>query len=246
MDFTMRLADEVVGVTCLYPSTKTFCQDYLTDDAPQFHVTVTAEAIAEEQRKSDAQRQREGLEPMVYPEPYLETLALYRQIVELLLDKSIILFHGSVLAIDGEAYLFTAPSGTGKSTHVRLWRERFGDRAVMVNDDKPLIRLDGDRAIIYGTPWMGKHNLGQNVAYPLKAICHLQRGSDNHIAPIGFANLYPVLLQQMQRPHQAQAMPQFLSCLDRLGQLVTFYQLFCTISTEAVELAYQAMKGNEQ
>lgn len=242
--FTIRLADEIIGVESIYDSTKTFCQDYVIDEEPNFRVVITEKDISEEQIKSDAQRQREGLGALVYPEPYLETLALYRKVVDLLLEKAIILFHGSVIAVEEEAYLFTAPSGTGKSTHVRLWREYFGNQAVMVNDDKPLIRLDGDKAMVYGTPWMGKHNLGNNIAYPLKAICHLQRGQTNRIAKIDFSSLYPVLLQQIQRPIEIGQMSKLLTCIDTLGQKVDFYQLFCTISTEAVQLAYKAMKGN--
>lgn len=244
IQFTMALAGEKIAVDAIYPSTKVFCQDYLTDAQATHFVRVTEQDIIEEQNKSDLQRQREGLEPFAYSEPYLETLALYRQVINVLLEQQIILFHGSTIAVDGFAYLFTAPSGTGKSTHVRLWREYFGDRAVMINDDKPLIRLTDDGARIYGTPWMGKHELGQNVSYPLKAICYLQRGETNKIEPISFSNLYSVLIQQTQRPQQGQDMVKLLSCIDLLGEKVSLYALHCTISTEAVEVAYQAMKGN--
>ncbi len=82
-----------------------------------------------------------------------------------------VLFHGSALAIDGDGYLFTAKSGTGKSTHTRLWRERFGDRVVMINDDKPLLHIDAGSVIAYGTPWNGKHRLGTNASVPLRADC---------------------------------------------------------------------------
>lgn len=73
-----------------------------------------------------------------YSLSYLETLAVYRKIVTRLVFSDILLIHGSAIAVDGKAYLFTAPSGTGKSTHTRMCREYFKDRAVMVNDDKPL------------------------------------------------------------------------------------------------------------
>ena len=94
-----------------------------------------------------------------------------------------ILFHGSVIAVDGIGYLFTAKSGTGKSTHTRLWREYFGDRAAMVNDDKPLLKITDSSVIAYGTPYNGKHRLGTNISVPLKAICILTRAADNHIEP---------------------------------------------------------------
>ena len=78
--------------------------------------------------------------------------------------------------MDGQAVLFTAKSGTGKSTHTKLWRDLFGERAVMVNDDKPLLRILKDGVLVCGTPWDGKHRLSTNCALPLKAICILERG----------------------------------------------------------------------
>ena len=106
---------------------------------------------------------------------YLETLAVYRKIAEKMIDYDTILFHGSVIAVDGIGYLFTAKSGTGKSTHTRLWRELFGERAVMVNDDKPLIKVSENGIIVYGTPWDGKHRLSTNTFVPLKGICFMSK-----------------------------------------------------------------------
>ena len=80
---------------------------------------------------------------------------IYRKIADALVDDGVILYHGSVIAVDGQGYLFTAKSGTGKSTHTALWRELFGERAVMVNDDKPLLRVKDDQVTVYGTPWNG-------------------------------------------------------------------------------------------
>lgn len=97
-------------------------------------------------------------------------------------------FTCSAVALDGQAYLFTAPSGTGKSTHTRLWREVFGERAVMVNDDKPLIQVREDAIYVCGTPWNGKHNLDSNQKVPIKGICLLERGTVNHIETISAAD----------------------------------------------------------
>ena len=66
--------------------------------------------------------------------------------------------------------MFTAPSGTGKSTHARLWREAFGERVVMINDDKPLLLVRPEGVTVYGTPFRGKHGLGGDRSAPLRAI----------------------------------------------------------------------------
>ena len=138
---TYRLADVPVQITSLHDEVQTMCAPYRTDEAPLLHIATTAQDIEAESRMSDEERLQEGLPEYHFPAPYLETLAVYRQLATQLLSQGVLLMHGSVIAVDGEGYLFTALSGTGKSTHVRLWRQLFGERAIMVNDDKPLIRV---------------------------------------------------------------------------------------------------------
>lgn len=174
---------------------------------------------------------------------YLETLAVYRKIAEKMPDYDTVLMHGSCVAVDDAGYLFAAKSGTGKSTHTRLWRELLGDRAVMVNDDKPMIRMTDDGAVIYGTPWDGKHRLSTNIAVPLRAICILKRAEENTIVPISAIDAYPMLVQQIYRPADTEALKKTLTLIDKLAHNVSFWQLSCSISREAAQIAYQAMSG---
>ena len=158
-------------------------------------------------------------------------------------DYDTMLFHGSAVAVDGEAYLFIARSGTGKSTHTRLWRELLGDRAMMVNDDKPLIRVTDAGATIYGTPWDGKHRLSSNVDVPLKAICILARGTENQIKPVTPADAYPILLQQAYRPADPASLKKTLHLINTLTASVSLWQLNCNMDPEAARLSYETMKG---
>lgn len=243
---TYKLADVPVQITSLYDEVQTMCDSYRTDEEPQLFISTTQADILSESQQSDEERRQEGLPEYHYPAPYLETLAVYRQLATQLLSQNVLLIHGSVIAVDGEAYLFTALSGTGKSTHVRLWRKLFGERAVMVNDDKPLIRVRreelGVRSIVYGTPWDGKHHLSNNIAVPLKAIIHLQRGAENHIEQITPAEMLPTLLQQTFRPSTALATMQVLSLLDAMSKQVKFYSLHCNMEPEAAQVAYEGMR----
>ena len=157
-------------------------------------------------------------------------------------DFDTFLFHGSCVAVDGEGYLFTAKSGTGKSTHTRLWREYLGDRAVMVNDDKPLIRADENGVTIFGTPYNGKHRLGSNIAVPLKAVCILTRAAENHIEPIDREQAYAMLVQQAYRPADPVAMAKTLTLIDRLADGAKLYLLGCNMDIEAAKAAYEGMK----
>lgn len=158
-------------------------------------------------------------------------------------DYDTVVFHGSVIAVDGQAYLFTARSGTGKSTHTRLWREYLGDRVVMVNDDKPMLRITDSGVTAYGTPYNGKHRLGTNTAAPLRAICILTRGDKNSIARIGKSDAYDMILQQVYRPKDPLQMIKTLNLVDKLTEKVLLYKLACNMDISAAEVAYNAMKG---
>ena len=127
------------------------------------------------------------------------------RIAQQMLSYDTILFHGSVIAVDGEGYLFTAKSGTGKSTHARLWRENFGDRAVMVNDDKPPV-MDNERWCYCLRDTLGRQAQTQyqyirtNTSVPLKGICILERSAKNHIIRLDtkeqIRSPYPMIVQQ--------------------------------------------------
>ena len=181
----------------------------------------------------------EGKDPQVYSDGYLESLAVYRKICEKMVEFDTILMHGSVVAVDGVAYLFTAKSGTGKSTHTRFWREVFGERAVMVNDDKPLLKLTEDGVLACGTPWDGKHRLSSNVCLPLKAICILERGDVNEIHRISPQEALPMVFQQTYRPKN---LAKYMEIIDKLVGRVEFYRLRCNMTPEAAQVAYEAMK----
>ena len=151
MHNTYRLAGHTVEIESVYPQVHTLCADYRTDDHPEYVITTTEADIAYERQRSARADKLEGAAVREHAEPYLETLAVYRKLAQLLVQDDILLMHGAVVAVDGQAYLFTAKSGTGKTTHTRLWMQQFGDRAVMVNGDKPLLHITNEGVTVYGT-----------------------------------------------------------------------------------------------
>lgn len=243
-EFTMRAADQTVAVSALHPKTQRFCREYLCDGSPDFSVVITPEDIAFERQKSDREALLEGRVEPDFSDAYLELTALQRKITEQLYEADTLLFHGSVVAVDGQAYLFTAKSGTGKSTHTSLWRQVFGDRAVMVNDDKPFLKITGDCVTACGSPWCGKHKLGTNIQVPLKAICYLERGVENTIRRVAPESLLPILLQQSVRPQDPRKMARYMDLLDKLARKTAFYRLACNMDPQAARIAYEAMSGD--
>lgn len=240
--FQIALAGKIIEIHSLYSYIKEYCKGYITEgQLPDFVVETQMQEIDFEKKKSAEGSRIEGIREREYADEYLETLAIYRKIATKMLDYDIFLFHGSVIAVDGIGYLFTAKSGTGKSTHARLWRELFGERAVMINDDKPLIQITDHGVLAYGTPWDGKHHLSSNTGVPLKAICILNRSEINEITGIDKREVLPILCQQSYRPSDPTALMKTLSLVDKLGDSVKLYRLKCNMEPEAARISYAGM-----
>lgn len=238
-----RIAEKNIEITSIHPDVHDYCRLYKVSGTPDFKVKTTQEDIDFERKKSTKEKIAEGRPVVYYPDGYLEELAVYRKIAQKMLDYNTFLFHGSVIAVDGEAYLFTAKSGTGKSTHTRLWKEYFGERAVMVNDDKPLVKVTNNTVRVYGTPYNGKHHIGNNISAPLKAVCVLERAESNNIHTITGSEVYAIFLQQVYRPTESEKLLKTLSLIDLMIKNVRLYKLCCNMNISAAEIAYNGMKG---
>lgn len=149
-------------------------------------------------------------------------------------------FHSSSLMMDGEAYLFTALSGTGKSTHTALWRKHFGGRVVMINDDKPVIRRIDGRFYVCSTPWMGKSEIGTNIDVPIKAVYVLTRAKENKAERIRTAAVFKQLLEATLLPGSPEDMSKLLELFDGLFSQVPLFLLSCNTDEEAAQVAYDA------
>lgn len=237
----MKIAGHTALVTSLFDSTKDYCKAYLTEDEPEFSITVTREDLAFEQAELLAEARAEGMKPRKFTDPFLDRAAIQRGFADHLFEKNILLCHGSTVAVDGRAYLFTAKCGTGKSTHTRLWREVFGDRAVMVNDDKPFLILTEDGVLACGAPWSGKHGLDTNVTLPLGGICILERGPENTIRPASLDEALPRLLHETHCPQGQE--DRFRAQVARLAANVPLWHMECTKDPDAARTAHGAMSN---
>lgn len=244
-EFTIGIAGRNIRIRAIYEHAKEYCRDYLSCGEPDFTVEIAPEDIEFEQVKSAREDEVEGRAVIQHTQQYLETLAIYRKIVEKMLDYNAFLFHGSAICMNGEGFLFTAKSGTGKSTHTRIWRRVFGEEVIVVNDDKPLLLVGEDAVMICGTPWDGKHRRSTNIMVPLRGIAILERGEENEIAPVDASTALPLLLQQSYRPSNPAALMETLKLLEQVMNKVGLYRLKCTISREAAHVAYNGMKGKD-
>ena len=224
-----RIAEMNIAVEARYDKTYEYMADFLTDSADyELFIEPTDEMLRHEAEL--------GEEIHGVPQtPYIcEAVAILRVICDYIIDKKGFFLHCSCLRYKGEAIIFTAPSGTGKSTHAALWRKHFGSDVEMINDDKPLVREKDGRFVIYGTPWNGKHGIGANISAPIKAIVFLAQAPENRAEPMEPIQALSLLLQQTVLPSNRAQMSALLDMLGDLLETVSVYRLGCTISDEAV------------
>lgn len=213
------------------------CKDYIADFSPdeaEMTVSVPPEELEEEIRQS----RRLGMK--ANPE-YAESICLYRNLCMQLPQKNAMLLHAAVISDGEHAYAFTAPSGTGKSTHIRLWRRAFGESIFVINGDKPLLRLVDGIWRVYGTPWCGKEGWQTNTDMPLAGICFLSRAEENHICVMPPIETVPAMIHQVIIPTDPDSAKAQMSLLNHLVTHVPLYRLACNVSEEAALVARKGM-----
>ena len=236
--FCVSIAGHAIGVDSMYSEVYMLCKEYLCENEPEIRISINEDDIAYERRGADLNRH-------TYTEGYLETLAVYRKISMAILDFNIFLMHGAVIAYENDAYMFTAKSGTGKTTHIRKWLEKLPN-AYVVNGDKPLIKLTETEAIACGTPWCGKEGMGTNIMVPLRAIVLMERGEDNQISEITFTEAFAFLLQQTYQPDEAELLKKTIRLLSHLKGKMRYYRFICNnMKEDALSVAYNALTGDK-
>ncbi len=229
---------ELAGLRILiknkYPFTTKFCERYLSkdqDSAVAFAVEASKEEIAAEKRSSNG-----------FSDGYLENICLYRNICERLPALNRLLLHCSVLEYDGNGYAFLGRSGTGKSTHTRLWLKHLSPTRV-INGDKPILQYEEGGFIAYGTPWMGKEQWGTKADVPLKGLCFLAQAKKNEIRKLTPKQAAGLIFSQILFPKDEENAAATLELADKIVTKIPCYLLQCDISKEAVKTSFEEMTG---
>jgi len=240
-DFNIELAGIPLRIKCKYKENRDFFNGYFTDRTPEFIIEPTDAFIRSVHADFDHMNDTEGLARVGYKEEFLENNAIHILVADKLVEYNVLMLHGSALAMNGEGIIFTAKSGTGKSTHARLWREVFGAKVQMINDDKPMIRIDELKA--YGTPWDGKHHLSSNTSVPVKAIVKIERAKVNKIEPISIKEAMSLLMKQTYVSRDPAKNVLILDLYTKLIEKVSFYRLECNMEPEAAKVAWEELIG---
>ena len=229
----IKLADVTVKINNRYDYLLKQCEKYKTGEPCDFEVTVSEEEIQKEK----------SLCEYPFSDGYFESICAYRNIAENLPDYDALLIHAAAVEVEGKAYLFLAKSGTGKSTHIKLWRKLLGEKVSIINGDKPIVRFFDGIPYACGTPWSGKEKWERNVKVPIKALCFLSRGEENKISPLESPLAVTKLLRQTYLPKNSCRLDKALSLVDKLLNSTEKYQLYCTPDLEAAKVSFQGMKG---
>lgn len=228
-----RIADCNVTMNCTTPFMLRQCGLYQVQgvETPDLDLSLT-----QEQWQEGAAR---GWSPEMVEYNYTFT-----QFLQQILERGGLCFHASAVAVDGQAVLFSADSGTGKSTQARLWQQYLSQQhqVVRINDDKPVLRVGEDGVWAYGSPWSGKHAIHTNIKAPVKALVFLQQAAENRIRALTPQEAFDLVFPQtFCVKTDARQRIQVLQILDGFLRRVPMYQLSCNISQEAVQLAYQTI-----
>ena len=231
--FNIRLADHIFEINLRYPENRAFFRDYIDESGKSAEIVVLV---------SDDELEK-TVETVGGSPKSAELTALYRPIAEYLPTVGGFVFHGAAICYGGKGYIFTAPSGTGKSTHIRLWRRYLGKSVDIINGDKPIITVKDGEATVHGTPWAGKELWQKNQSFPLGGICLLRRGENCSAGDADIGKSLSFLLGQIYMPRESDGTVLTVDLLDTLLKTVPLKYLYCDISTDAVRKSFEALTG---
>lgn len=215
--FSLYICDKVIRIEEEKGSFLRFCRGYIVKEPapePDFVIRVTEKEI-------DAQRVLSKIEWV----PILSSFVVARKLAKRLLESECtLLIHGSVVAYQNAAFMFTASSGTGKTTHSLLWTNNLPD-ACILNGDKPFIST-GEKIRAWGSPWCGSERYNRNEGIELKAICFLERAEKNRIVEITDEEAIPMLALQTADPDPDDFRTKIwmMEGLNRLRGRIKFYR----------------------
>lgn len=236
--FKIKLADLIIQIENKYEFIKNQCKDYIiTSDIVDMVASCTEEEIEAEHTNYS--------EKDVFSLGYCESICIYRSICLKMPKFNAFIFHSAVAEVGGKAYAFAARSGTGKSTHLLLWKEYLKDKMTIINGDKPILRFINGELLAYGTPWCGKEGWQINSKAPLKAICFIERAKENRIAVIPKSNAADLVMKQVIIPKDPFGAIRTLELIDEMLAKTDTWLLGCNISIDAAKLSYNTMSGEQ-
>lgn len=232
--FTIRIAGLNISIINKFDFVKNICAGYIVDDtAIDFQVSVSDEEFERERINTDSS----------FSDGFIESVCIYRNIAKQLPEYNAFVFHCAAVEYDGKAFCFAAKSGTGKTTHIKLWHNILGDKLKAINGDKPIMRIIDDMIYVCGTPWSGKEMLNTNVTVPLKSICAISRSETNSIRRLSKHEALNTVLNHIFIPDKDEVLNKTIDNIAVVIDKIPMWSLKCNISEEAAKLSFDTMNN---
>ena len=206
------------------------CVDYVYDGEGSADIIIRTELYRKE----------------LYDSPVSENMVAYMesayQFYCQLVDFGGFYLHSSAVEMNGKVYLFSGPCRAGKSTHTRLWQTVFGEKARIINDDKPALRRVDGVWYAYGTPWCGKDGININDKAPVAGVCFMKKAAENKIRRLDHLEATrKVLGETIYRFEDKNRLAKLFQSLDLFLREIPVYELENVPEPSAALLSYETM-----
>ena len=227
----VKIADIIIKINSSHPYVPSICKKYEIKkyDHIDFEVDITDE---------DYKNVRKHEEYKDYPDWYIEGGVVYRKICHQLYKYNAIMIHGTAILYNNKVYMLSAPSGTGKSTHANLIIEASKNKAIIINGDKPIIRLKDGKYYAYGTPWCGKEYEGTCQFAEVAAICFLERG-EPRIEGMSPKEVTKSIITEIVYPASEEEAAGLFRILNEVIMQCKLYKVYCDLSKESGKLSFE-------
>lgn len=216
--FKIKIADLIIDVIANNDSCKSLFKEYLIDTNDKADISISVDDNKD------------------------SFLDIHDNLAKNIVKYDGFVIHGACIAYKNNGYLFIAPSGTGKTTHINLWLKHLNDVTV-INGDKPIIRLIDNVPIVYGTPWMGKERYGNNACTRLKSIIILKQDSLDKIDKVNKKDYINEIFNQIYMPDDKNTLLETMDLVDRVFNNVDVYSMSCTMNDSAFKTCYEKLLG---
>ena len=228
---TYKIANLNVAMNIYYDKLGKQALKYLTNDVDKPDIVI-------DNPKESYQIIHDKMYPYLSVED-IEYMQIGRQFYERVIDFDGYMMHSSAIDYEGNAYMFSAPSGTGKSTQTSNWVNYFGkDKIVYINDDKPLVRYIDNSFYCCGTPFSGKNDLSSNRMVKIKGIIFIKRGEINSCRKIDNKEAIKNIFNNSIQPINKDKMEKYLWLLDLFIKTVDAYELTCNMDPVSAKICY--------
>ena len=234
-----KIADIVIQFNSQYDVLPKACKKFeINEGIPEIIINVSEDDLAKEMKDYP-------VEDYVTPAEYEMTCA-FRKLGSVIWKYDTLLFHSAGMKVDDSGIIFSAHSGTGKTTHMRLWKKLLGDRLKAINGDKPFIRFIDDKPVLFGTPWMGKEKFGMNSSAPLQNICFIERSETNYVVKLNKEDIINRIFDQVFLPSDPMGSISTLQLIDKLLNSCNLWCIHCNMDIEAAEVAYNTIFSKQK